>query len=242
MAQLFPGAVTVLFVTAGYLVVTAYWAGTVVTVIPSLSALFSLVGNIWFASNLYLIIFLFFSVATGMFLHGLGWMILGWETCGWTDGKLDENKYVSVREFSFHCKALWKQIFLGPLWMFVEILNLLRVPGIKWVALEENVSKTNPDAMPVFTWLQDFYLYFAQFYVHMSYALLIGWVSAVVTVLAMGLSIRRILFLLALYALTSLFFLMGRTQMATLFLNEGLLQQATAATDEPQKFVVHMRP
>ena len=236
MAQLFPGAVTVLVVTSAYVAISAGGAANSGETLPSLFSLYASVGDLWFGTTRNVVIFLFLSAATGMFLHGLSWMILGWETQGRNEhGELAEDQYIMLRELSFHSQTLWKQMLLAPLQMVREILDLLRSPALKWITIDENVSETDPKSLPVFTWLQDFYLYFGQFYVHMSYALLIGFGCTILALIRMGLTSRRIIFVVSLYVLTSLFFLMGRTQLATLFKNEATLKATSDGSGVPHR-------
>jgi hypothetical protein len=266
MAQLFPGAVTVLCLTCPYVAWTsnawdALGSAKVLLVVfhpslaliaaqapaagmfPRLIDLFSKVGDTWFGTTRNSVVFLFFAAATGMFLHGLDWLVLGWETTKCDDNGKPIEGYVSIREMPFHSQPVWKQLMFAPFHMLKETIRLISVPQIKWMTMDENLPQIAPSSLPLFTWLQDFYLYFGQFYIHMSYSLLIGFLSILGAYSIIGLTSIRLLFLVFLYSLTGVFFLMGRTQLASLFKNEDALINAShAGTDKPYHVVISRKP
>jgi len=246
MAQLFPGAVTVLCITCPYAALTVSHLTTAQGGFFRMIGLFESVGDLWFGSTRNAVVFLFFAAATGMFLHGIDWMILGWETQKCNDKGIPipgDDGVISLCHLAFHNQPLWKQFLLAPLNMLREIFRLFRAPALTWITMDENLPEISPASLPLFNWLQDFYLYFGQFYIHMSYSLLIGFFSMAVTYSIIGTSLLRILFLVFLYFLASLFFLMGRTQLASLFKNEDALITASQdGKDKPYEVVVTNKP
>jgi hypothetical protein len=232
MAQLFPGSVAVLCMTCLYVVSSLGPAATIA--FPSMMSLLSHVGDLWFGSTRGVVIFLFLSAATGMFLHGLAWMVLGWETQERDeDGKPVIGGSIPLRELVFHSQPLWRQMLKAPNQMIEEIEHLFGSPGLRWIVLEENVSEIEPSAMPNFTWLQDFYLHFGEFYLHMAYSLLMGFLPLLFTCAWLGLTTRRVIFLVFIYFLIGFFFLMGRTQLASLFMNEATLGRRANVPKKP---------
>lgn len=241
MAQLFPGSVAVLCFTCAYM--TWSFGDTRKVMLPTMMVLFSRVGELWFGTTRGVVLFLFLSAATGMFLHGLAWMVMGWQTQERDPAGMPvPNGSVALRELPFHQQPLWEQMLRAPSQMVWEIWSLFRAPALRWIVMEENVSEIEPDSMPNFTWLQDFYLHFGEFYVHMSYSLLIGFLPLVFTCAWLGLNLRRLVFILFLYFLMGLLFLMGRTQLASLFMNEATLGRKAQAPKNPLKVrVEHKR-
>lgn len=223
MAQLFPGGVAVLCATFPYVTLTS-------DKVVRLTGLFNKVGDVWFGSARNTVVFLFAATATGMFIHGLDWVCLGWQTHAVDERnrpKFDENQESvdrPLRHHPFHRKNLAVQFVTAPWEMVAELLSLTRVPKLSCVAMGENVPRMQPTHMPIFSWLQDFYLYFAQFYLHMAYALLVGIPAVILSFIFWGeVSLFRILFVISLSSMMSFFFLLGRIQLLSLFKNEMTL-------------------
>jgi hypothetical protein len=70
MAQVFPGGVFVLTLTAPLLAARR--------APKQMSELFSDVGNLWFSSTKSTVLFLFLAGGVGMFLHGVSWIVMAW--------------------------------------------------------------------------------------------------------------------------------------------------------------------
>jgi hypothetical protein len=248
MAQLFPGAVTVVCLTCPYLALMQISSNTVSANLPRMMTLFERVGDVWFSSTRNAVVFLFLSAATGMFVHGVDWMILGWETQKKdAQGKplcdADGNpEIIGLRELGFHSQTLWKQLLLGPMHMVKEGVRLLRAPKLGWITMEENVPGIDPGFLPIFNWLQDFYLYFGQFYIHMAYSLLTGFFSLAITFVMIGFTPLRLVFVLFIYLLSGTFYVMGRTQLASLFKNEVILVASSKEPKAPLEIVVTSKP
>jgi len=204
MAQFLPGAVVVFSLT---------WA---LQDISKPSILFQQriisIGEYWFSSTYLMIIFLFITVAIGMVIHGLNWTVLAWL----------ENRYDSYRESFGHRWLFWIQIFVSPVKMLLELLWLLVAPSIDVLTMEENVGKINSKRMSQFLFLQEFYLHFGQFYAHMAYALLVTFICGI-SCCIYNYSLARLGMTVFVYFLTSLFFLLGRIQLGSLFKAERSL-------------------
>jgi len=96
---------------------------------------------------------------------------------------------------------------------------------LRKIAIEENSPAVEGEKWESFQFLQEFYLYFAQFYAHMSYAL-------AVSILCLGLSLAALdptsgglSLLVVLYLTAGFFFTIGRIQLAGLFKAEGKLTE-----------------
>lgn len=198
MAQFLPGSVVVFSST--------YLACDISKPHCSIKQHFSEVGEYWFESIYLTIVFLFLSVAIGMVVHGLNWTVLAWL----------ESKYDSSRESFWHQKLLIIQVFLSPIKMIIELLWLLIAPNIEILTLMENVHKIKKEKMEQFYFLQEFYLNFSQFYAHMSYAFLITFIFSIICCVQ-NFSWKRLAISIVFYFLTSLFFLLGRIQLGSLF-------------------------
>ena len=212
MAQLFPGIVAV---SAVSLAVRASRTEQVV------EDLWPFMGTVWeemFTKPIWIPLYLFLAVGTGMLIHGLNWTVLAWLE----NHKNIEKPKPAWKSF-WHRRLILFQLLAGPIKMVAEILWLLSARGIRPLVMEENAPRIKPDYMPNFTFLQDFYLYFAQFYSHTAYALLISIPCFIITLCSVGLTIGRCGLLLLLYCATSIFFLLGRVQLTTLFKAELML-------------------
>lgn len=206
MAQLFPGAVAVLGVSF------FYFQATTVEPDSLLGAVRLTVGN-WGQLPTISQLFLVGScVGAGMLIHGIHWSVIGFYEC-----KDDRG---SIFDSFWHDKPLVLQLLGGPIKIVVETASFLGIRHIRKATVEENAVKVDKDLFPNFEFLQEFYLYPAQFFAHTAYALLI-WISAVVSFAAVnGLTMRRGWVLLLTYVLCGFFFILGRLQLRSLFSNE----------------------
>ncbi len=212
MAQLFPGAVAILSITCPI-------KARLLPASSSMSELFMTVGNYWFHSFRSTVIFLFLSGAMGLLIHGVGWT-----TMAWLENHDPHDNKKSIRTSFWHKLHLGIQIFIMPPKMLIELLWVLCAPNLDLLRMEENAASIRAEDKPAFDYLQDFYLYFAEFYVHTSYALLLSFLFLLCTWLIMGFTFSRLLLLALIYLGTSIFFLIGRIQFLTLFKAEhGLI-------------------
>lgn len=214
MAQLFPGAVAVLSCSCPYVANQAAPPRTMVE-------LFTSVGNIWFGSARNTIIFLFLSGAVGLLIHGISWSVMAWlenaNPPSWL-GAPHSPPGGSIRESFWHERRIVFQVVAAPLKMVLELLFALSTPKLEVLRMEENASRIKPEDKPTFDFLQDFYLYFAQFYAHTAYAFLLSIPFLFSAWAYMGeFTARRTLLLLLAYFGAGVFFIIGRVQYITLF-------------------------
>jgi len=203
MAQLLPGAIVVFAITC----VTKVDSDT-----TSLKELLENVGQDWFGTTLSTILFIFVAVSIGMMIHGLNWTVLAW-----LENKGDPQSLKSARETWLHKRWFWLQLLLSPFFMVYEILNLLfRAPNIDCLTMDENISNIKEDSMESFLFLQEFYLNFGQFYAHVAYAFLITTICTLIHYIN-NRTCTIFMMLIFIYFLTSLFFLLGRIQLGSLF-------------------------
>ena len=211
MAQFVPGAIAVSSIAFLYAAFTLKTDNSMWAIIDTASARW---GAIWLSK-------LFFVAActgAGMLIHGTHWAVLGYlEThpCPLTSSEHGSQR---VYESFWHSFPVIIQIVLGPPKILLEILCFLFLgTKIRELATQENVPEIDKDKMEAFNFLQDFYLHFAQFFAHTSYALMISLLSLVTFVHFFGLSTTRIWILITIYLFTGFFFVIGRIQLATLF-------------------------
>lgn len=214
MAQFVPGAIAVCsiaFLCAAF----TLGAGN------SLKLISSEALKTWLNSVPAKITFVAMCTGAGMLIHGIHWAVLSYlETFFGTikDGKLERKP---ICEMVWHKLPIFLQVLLGPLIAIFEILAFfLTGTKISNLATHENVPKIDKDKMESFNFIQDFYLHFAQFYAHTSYAFLISLISLIIFIYFFGVSKIRIYILIITYILTGLFFVIGRIQLTTLFIAE----------------------
>ena len=205
MAQLLPGAVVVFAISCASNTKTHGSEEPFRQVILN-------VGSAWFEDSFKTVSFLLISVAVGMCIHGLNWAILAWlefvqRKKGWRSLRGD---------LYWHKLPIWLQLLVSPFAMIIEVLWLFTAKKLMCLIMDENVSRIDSDKMPQFIFLQEFYLYFGQFYAHMAYAFLITTIcSLICCIRSFGLACLAIVVLF--YFCTSMFFLLGRIQLGSLF-------------------------
>lgn len=220
MAQLFPGAVAVLSCTCPYVARQADPPKTMVE-------LFTAVGSLWFGPARNTVIFLFLSGAAGLLIHGISWSVMAWLENDNPPAWLGERRSPPgspIRESFWHQRRIILQVVAGPVKMLLELLLALGAPKLEVLRMEENASHIRPEDKPAFDFLQDFYLYFAQFYAHTAYAFLLSIPFLFSAWAYMGeFTARRTLLLLLAYLGAGVFFIIGRVQYITLFNAEWYL-------------------
>ncbi|HEX8722607.1 MAG TPA: hypothetical protein VF736_18465 [Pyrinomonadaceae bacterium] len=223
MAQLFPGAVAVLSCTCPY-------AAKLEPRPATMLALFTSVGDLWFGSFRNTVIFLFLSGAAGLLIHGISWSVMAWLE---NHDPSSPPVAKSVRESFWHDKRIIFQVVLAPVKMVLELLGALSAPKLEVLRMEENVSGIRPEDKPAFDFLEDFYLYFAEFYAHTAYALLFGFPFVFWTWVVLGFTPRRAALLVLFYLGAGVFFLIGRVQYITLFNAEVTLVERAQRPTSP---------
>lgn len=212
MAQLLPGAIVVFSFTCFF--------RDLCEPVSSLQNLLLNSGEFWFSSTLMTLIFLFISVSIGMLIHGWNWTVLAW-----LEYEAAEKGYETVRgDLPYHKLCLFLQIIISPVVMIYEVLSLLTARPLTSLTMDENVARLPDNKMQQFTFLQDFYLHFGQFYAHMGYAFLIALPCCLICCIV-NFDWARLVIVICLYFLTSEFFLLGRIQLGSLFEAESILRE-----------------
>ncbi len=218
MAQLFPGAIAVLgsavLVHAASPPRPTSFVGSVLSILES-----------WGTLDVpYIALLLAVFVGAGMLIHGLHWAVLGYlesryETFSrspahWRTKKIEAGS----SEPDGEGVPLWWQILRGPVMIILEVGQLtFLATDISKVSIEENAPQVSKDLMPQFEFLQEFYLYSAQFFAHTGYALLVMLTSVVTFIAWNGFTPHRAGIGVALYLAIGVFFVLGRIQLETLF-------------------------
>jgi len=219
MAQFVPGLLSVVSVSFLYI--------SLGEVKPSISEQLSSTISCWTASGPLQVAFALLSVAAGMLIHGIHWAVLGFLEHQYRQPKNDGFEPGPVAKSFWHDRRICVQILAGPLKVTIEILWLLicgRNP--RDIAIAENIPRIKGDKIEGLKMLHDFYLHFAQFYAHTSYALVAILVSLATYFAATRLSWLRIGILVLVYLLSGLFFVIGRIQLGGLFKAENELAAA----------------
>lgn len=210
MAQLFPGVIVLVSFSFVFLLFAADQTLTFISVGDE-------VFQFWNNSLGGKLAFFGLSIGFGMAIHGLQWSISAFgENGGEDDPKLSW----------FFQQDLKVQFLLGPLFLLWEgLVFLFTTKKLTDVILEENVPFIPNDKMEAFQFLQDFYLHFAQFYMHTSYALVFAFGCIAVSATKLGLSAQLFWILLALYLFAGFFYLVGRVQFFSLYEAEWELRK-----------------
>ena len=174
-------------------------------------------------SVVHLLVLAGLSIGAGMIIHGVQWAVLSFF----------ENRGVAVFKRKYHVdRSLASQVLCAPWIIVYELWKLFSTKtGIGEMALEDNICQVNDDSIPSYEALQEFYLNFAQFYAHMSYALLLLLLVTITHVVYHALSytpvpiidIEGIAICLVVWLLCGVFFVIGRIQFVSLFKAEQKL-------------------
>lgn len=163
MAQFVPGVIVVLSLSFLFTIISGNILGFREVIYASM--------DIWVESTSRLLVFSAFSIAAGMAIHGLHWAVLGFLENHNTNPEQVRNP---IADSFWHDKKIWVQILGGPIKIVWEILRMLFCgKSIKELAIQENVGNLDHTKIEGFKFLQDFYLHFAQFYAHTSYAMVV---------------------------------------------------------------------
>ena len=221
MAQLVPGLVVIYAFSFAYVAFFGIELGTIEEVVNAAI-------NVWSASIESLLIFLILSLGAGMAIHGLHWAVLGFMEYHFAerkDGKVIEPQ--PVCETFWHNWRIIFQIIMGPIKLVWEIvLFLFSKQKLNEVAIAENIPNIPSEKIEAFKFLQDFYLYFAQFYAHTAYALIVLFVLVIAAILfstRIVFSTHCVLFAAVVWLVSGFFFLISRIQLTSLFKGEDQL-------------------
>ncbi|HEX6901874.1 MAG TPA: hypothetical protein VF789_19290 [Thermoanaerobaculia bacterium] len=214
MAQLFPGSVAVFAI--------AFTSLTLESQQPNdLTAIVAILLENWKdASTLLQVFILALCIGAGMFIHGVHWATLGYL----------ENKWGSVFQTYWHDKRLWLQVLLGPIKIVRESLDLLfTARHIRSASVRENIYDIHKDFIPHFEFIEELYLYYAQFFVHTAYAL-VGVIACAITfVIHYGVTFGRLGLILLAYVTCGTFLVLGRILLRSLFHAENQLAERSSA-------------
>lgn len=222
MAQFVPGLIAVLSVTFVFIAFTGVSPQSIAQAAKQVIAF-------WSEPTAQYAVLTVLAVGSGMAIHGLHWAVLGFLEAHYAqrDGANGIVKLKPVYKTFWHDQPLIIQVLLGPVKIVAEVaLLFLKGSRIEEIAIEENVCALHKDQFEAFGFLQDFYLHFAQFYAHTSYALLCALLSIGVTVsVSTGLefSTPLIVAMGSLWVVCGYFFVISRIQLASLFIAENRL-------------------
>lgn len=224
MAQLVPGAIAVYSVTLVYI-------ASITGDECSVSAVATKALDLWVSSRTSAkIIFVGLSAVVGMTIHGINWSVLGFLENRHRILTPGDKKPKAASQSFWHNYPVGVQMLLGPIKITIEIVMLLgtRLRGLdlRDIAIEENVDKVPETRFAAFQFLQDFYLHFAQFFAHTSYALVFAFFSFIVLLFLSDFSLKIFGLAFVAYMLAGFFFVIGRIQFASLFKAEWSLSHA----------------
>lgn len=210
MAQLFPGAVTTFALACIYF--TAFEVPTT-TLVSTADFVLSRWTEAKTAHQLFLV---GVCIGAGMFIHGLHWSVLGFL----------EHRYHRVTESPWHARRLFVQVVAAPAQAVAEVMFMFfGAKNIYEAEMEENTPRIHQDLMKQFEFLQDFYLYPAQFFAHTSYALLAILSSVTVFITVHGFTWKRVSIWLVTWLAIGVFFVVARIQFRSLFTAETELKK-----------------
>ncbi len=227
IAQVVPGAIVIVALTLVYELISG----------PPQASLLGLVAEAkrdWGANTDRRLAFLAAAVFAGMLVHGLHWTVLGFLETEDLVPEDDERYPVVlptwvrsgvVADTFCHRARFAYQLGFAPVKLLIEIVLLLiyaRDP--RKIAIEENTHLIDKDHMAQFQWLQDFYLHFAQFFAHTSYALVTLTAAVIWVVAELGATPGRIFAAALCYLLCGLCFVIARVQLASLYKNVRALR------------------
>lgn len=228
MAQLVPGMIAVIAVTLLFLNAASNSSDL-------LSAL-TVAMKFWTNSTQQNVLFVFLSAGAGMAIHGLNWTMIGFlESYAFREAtperkkelgiENDEDELLALRDNPWHIRPIYQQLLAGPLRLIYETyLFIFKAKNLDEVLMDENVGQIHKDKMAGFDFLQEFYLNFAQFYAHTSYALTLLLASSFYYFITSSAPKSDIWAIMFIYLLASYFFLIGRVQLSSLFKGEGKLK------------------
>lgn len=213
MAQLFPGVIATFAVT---IFVKSFLLPYPNGIIDSLNQAICF----WEAPTRRIVVFVLVSTAFGMAIHGLHWSVLGFlENRERRKNPLAELR--SVHSSFWHDLPIIIQIILGPVKIIFEVTwFLFKGRSLSLIAIEENAPNVKSDKVEVFSFVQDFYLHFSQFYAHTSYATLLLFISLLTSILfipTIYFGFWLSVFLVTIWLSIGYFFIVSRIQLASLF-------------------------
>jgi hypothetical protein len=209
MAQLFPGAITAMAVTMTHRAWHRRLPGSVAAAVDEM------LGSWSAATAAHHLALLGLCVGFGMSIHGLHWATLG---------ALERGGRVSIFRSWWHRRMTILQVLLAPLRMTLELF-CLAASSTRAASIHENVPSMRDDQMKQHEFLQEFYLYSAQFFAHTAWALVAVFIAVATFIQKYGPTTERYLLLALLYVGIGVFFTTGRIQLCSLFRGEADLKR-----------------
>lgn len=182
-----------------------------------------------------LLFFILSSISLGLLLHGLNWTTIAYleNSGGAAEGGHSKPKPMFQRNYHSHSAA--RQILWAPIMMLCEVGSMLfKSTSIYDLAIQENIDRVPADELSKHKFLQDFYLYFAQFYAHLAYAVLVVLLAQAVSILLYEQPsyTKAVLMFVALWFSNGILFVFARAQFCALFVAEEALKvQSVEASD-----------
>jgi hypothetical protein len=208
MAQLFPGAILLLSISVAF---RGVFMNSVVLRVCIEDAI-----NYWTANTSRVVFGSCLSVGLGMAIHGLNWSVIGF-----MEGQKSDGQEATIYKSFWHEKRVIIQILLGPIKMSMEILKFLwQGKELSKILLTENVNDVPKEKWDAFIFVQNFYLYFAQFYAHTSYALLFVLITLAEFTLLGHSKLDTLVLMAIVWIATGGSFIISRIQYGSLFTAE----------------------
>jgi hypothetical protein len=212
MAQAFPGAIAAFALTFAHAAIEGELPKA------DLRTAVEYILDMWNHAALAQVLFLLgLCIGLGMFIHGVHWAILGM-----LEKDTDERGIFMVE---WHRLPVWRQFFLAPVRLVKEICMLFWQPHMENIAIKENVASIDEHWTKQHEFMQDFYLYPAQFFAHTAFSLALCFISVFIFIARYSFTWRRGVVLLLLYLALCSFFTLARAQLCSLFSAERTLMK-----------------
>lgn len=225
MAQLFPGTVAVFAIAFAHAAIERRLPDSTLKAIDRILLR-------WQKKRRATLLFLLaLCVAAGMVIHAFHWSVLG---------TLERGGRRSMFASAWHRQPIAVQVVGGVPRMMYETYLLASSANVYESSVFENVPLINDEWMKQHEFMQDFYLYTAQFLAHTAYALLFCAGALLIFMIRYGFTWRRCTMLLVLWLGIGGFLTLSRLQFCSLFraeaqliLNSGRTPPNTAPTPPP---------
>lgn len=156
--------------------------------------------------------FLVGATCLGIVLHWLSWMMLAR-----LEQRVEQERLPGLEKLPWHDRPLLLQIILWPIDLIREYGYLfLATPSFEKVLRREKLVQVPPEKFAQLSWIEDFYLPFAQFLANLHLALMPALVAVIVVFNHAGYTTRRLLFLLLTYLVIGLTRVLSRQQLISL--------------------------
>jgi hypothetical protein len=216
MAQVFPGALAAFALTFAH--------ASIEHELPN-SGLLGAVGHVldlWAKAGIAEVLFLLgLCIGLGMFIHGVHWAVLGS-----LERDSEKQQLKGIFDLDWHRRLIWQQFLSAPFRLVYETIRLFW-RDVQDVAIEENVADIDDQRMKQHEFMQDFYLYPAQFFAHTAFALEMCFGALCTFNVIYSWTWRRFVVLTLIYVTLCAFFVLARVQLCALFNAERKLIDAS---------------